>query len=155
MSDVTEPQVEETKDDDNLFNADKRSRERTAKGLMIGGKLWHPAKRTGKVAKEIAKLGTPPDNDGSSDALEASMDYLYANIALLLEDEKKERPDVEWLMGELEWDVAQDMMSFLNPELAAQMDVTPGNGTAGDLPAPTPITRTSSNATSSSTGITT
>jgi hypothetical protein len=115
-----------TKEDKNTFNADKMMLENTSRQIVIGGKTWHPAKRNGNVAKRIAELGDPPDGDGTTAALTASMDYLYKNIAIMIQSEEGDHPDFEWLMEELEWNVAQDMLGFLNPDAAEAIAAATG-----------------------------
>jgi hypothetical protein len=107
--------------DKNKFDADAIMLENTSRQIMIGGKVWHPAKRTGNVAKRIARLGDPPESDGTPESVEKAMDYLYANLALMLVDGNGEHPNAEWLLDEVEWNVANDMLGFLNPEAADAM----------------------------------
>jgi hypothetical protein len=123
------------------FNADLRMAEQTNRPIIINGKKLFPVRRTGAIAKAIAKLGAPPDlPEGSPESVAASMDYLYKSLSILIVDEDGNHPDPEELEDTLAWDIAQELMAFINPEMEEALGNAGGSQTSSPQTQPSPVT---------------
>lgn len=126
------------------FDADAKAADRAAKVYKVGGKVYHPRKRTGRLMKELIQMAPEPNPDAEKTTIPdpddpsktivvnvttraeqlASIDLVYQQVAILLVDADGENPDWQELMDELDMTDAQDMIA---PLMA---------GSAGNAPSP-------------------
>jgi hypothetical protein len=128
------------------FNADARAEERGKGNVFIGGKTFHPRKRTTRLmsewadvlpnAEEIELARKAQDDDdpkGANEAAKRSMreNPVIANrqLSVLLQDDQGVQPDVDFLCEHLDIEDTGELLDLLSPqeEPAAVAGGGPGN----------------------------
>lgn len=97
------------------YDASARASEMIPKEVIVGGKTFR-VKRTGSVLKQIIELA--PDEEGEDDSIDNAadnVDILYDSIRLLLVDQESNHPELAFLMDELDFEVAQELMAKFLP----------------------------------------
>lgn len=126
------------------FNADTRARARESQKITIGGREFHPTRRTPKVMRQFrsivrkdTELARGLDDLDESDfegreAIEDSReDLMYEMVAAFVKPkEEGESVDLEFLSGHLDIEDVSDLLDSLTP--GAAPDPTPA-----DTPPPT------------------
>jgi hypothetical protein len=115
------------------YNADEKAGQRFRGSITIGGKTFHPRKKSGRLMKQLIADGPDPLPEGAEPTKEQSaenIDYVYQQLAVLLvpadqegevqqslaeQDEKA----MEWLEDELDFEDAQELIAKLMPNKGA------------------------------------
>lgn len=135
------------------YDADAAARGRTEANYMVGGRVYHPVKKSGRVVREILAMTAPEDVDPEKmTSAEWSawqhkqniegINVLYRQVARLLQDEEGRQPiaceadlpeeqqgqGIETLEDALDVEDARAMIAKLMPNPNAGPDG--GNATA-------------------------
>lgn len=126
-------QIEAPAEDRTRFDADARSAARRDRVIVVDSVEYKPKRRTGKVVKALLEAVPAIDKDADQTDPQVQMksiDTLYQQVSLLLEDENGNNPDEDKLQEVMEIDDARDLMGWLVP----QGDEAPAAGGDGSDP---------------------
>jgi hypothetical protein len=121
------------------FDADKASRERMAGNIIIGGRTFHPRKRTSRLMAEWADVmptegevelakKANDDNEAAKQSMRENPIIANRQLAVLIQDDDGSIPDVDFLCEHLD---IEDT-GFLIDELAPSEDTAPAGGPGND-----------------------
>jgi hypothetical protein len=115
------------------FNADKISADRSKATITIGGRNFHPRKRTVKLMDEWASVS--PDGGRATEVeIEDPVD-LFRSISkqlnVLLRDDENNEPGVDFLDEELDVEEGFSLLEALTPSLGSSQGEMGNSDRAG------------------------